>query len=93
MVGFYLCTQIKSAWAGYYDYNSFDQNGVIGPHPYYNNLYMATGFSGHGIQQAPAVGRAMMEMILDGEFVTTDLSKFNFDRFLVGKEVKEQNIV
>ena len=46
-----------------------------------------------GIQQAPAVGRAVMEMILDGEFVTLDLSRFNFDRFIVGQEVREMNIV
>jgi len=85
--------KVKSAWAGYYDYNSFDQNAIIGPHPYYPNLYIATGFSGHGIQQAPAVGRAIMEMVLDGEFVTIDLTKFHFERFLVGKEVRERNIV
>lgn len=83
---------MKSAWAGYYDYNSFDQNGIIGSHPYYPSLVFATGFSGHGIQQAPAVGRAVMELILDGEYQTIDLSRFSFDRLLVGKEVREQNI-
>lgn len=40
--------KVKSAWAGYYEYNTFDENGIIGAHPYYNNLYIATGFSGHG---------------------------------------------
>lgn len=40
--------KVKSAWAGFYEYNTFDENGIIGPHPYYNNLYIATGFSGHG---------------------------------------------
>lgn len=41
--------KVKSAWAGFYEYNTFDENGIIGPHPYYNNLYIATGFSGHGM--------------------------------------------
>lgn len=40
--------KVRSAWSGYYDFNSFDENGIIGPHPYYHNLYIATGFSGHG---------------------------------------------
>lgn len=40
--------KVKSAWAGYYDYNTFDENGIVGPHPYYHNLYIAAGFSGHG---------------------------------------------
>ena len=40
--------KVKSAWAGYYEYNTFDENGIVGPHPYYHNLYIASGFSGHG---------------------------------------------
>ncbi|CAL7950252.1 unnamed protein product [Xylocopa violacea] len=47
--------KLKSSWAGFYEYNIFDQNGIIGPHPRYKNLMFATGFSGHGIQHAPAV--------------------------------------
>lgn len=40
--------KVKSAWAGFYEYNTFDENGIVGPHPYYHNLYIASGFSGHG---------------------------------------------
>jgi len=84
---------VKSAWGGYYDYNTFDQNGIIGTHPAFTNFHFATGFSGHGIQQSAAVGRAMMELILYGKFVTIDLNAFGFDRFIEGRQVLEQNIV
>jgi FAD-dependent oxidoreductase domain-containing protein 1 len=40
--------KVKSGWAGHYEYNTFDENGIVGPHPYYHNLYIASGFSGHG---------------------------------------------
>lgn len=84
---------MKSGWSGYYDFNFFDENGIIGPHPYYHNLYIATGFSGHGIQQAPAVGRAIAELILDGDFQTIDLTRLGFDRLLLNKPMYEVNIV
>uniref|UniRef100_A0A1Q3FJ94 Putative oxidoreductase n=1 Tax=Culex tarsalis TaxID=7177 RepID=A0A1Q3FJ94_CULTA len=85
--------KVKNAWAGFYEYNTFDENGIVGPHPYYNNLYIATGFSGHGIQQTPAVGRAISEMIIDGDFRTVDLTRFGFDRILVDQPLFEANIV
>jgi len=85
--------KLKSAWAGYYDYNTFDQNGIIGHHPYHQNLLFATGFSGHGIQQGPAVGRAIMELILEGKFLSIDLSRFSFKRIITGEPVFEKNIV
>jgi len=85
--------KVRNAWGGYYDYNCFDENGIIGPHPYYHNLYLATGFSGHGIQQAPAVGRAVAELILDGDFQTIDLTRFGFDRLIVDKPMFEAGIV
>ncbi|XP_040848628.1 FAD-dependent oxidoreductase domain-containing protein 1 isoform X1 [Ochotona curzoniae] len=84
--------KVRSAWAGYYDYNTFDQNGVVGPHPLVVNMYFATGFSGHGLQHAPAVGRAVAEMVLEGHFRTIDLSPFLFTRFHLGEKVLEQNI-
>nr|XP_035955175.1 FAD-dependent oxidoreductase domain-containing protein 1 isoform X2 [Halichoerus grypus] len=85
--------KVRSAWAGYYDYNTFDQNGVVGPHPLVVNMYFATGFSGHGLQQAPAVGRAVAEMVLDGHFQTINLSPFHFNRFYLGEKVQEHNII
>ncbi|CAB3375676.1 Hypothetical predicted protein [Cloeon dipterum] len=85
--------KVKSAWAGHYDYNTFDQNAIVGPHPYYHNLTFATGFSGHGLQQAPAVGQVVMEMLIEGKLSTIDLSRFAFDRVLLNERLLEQNIV
>ncbi|XP_020667007.3 FAD-dependent oxidoreductase domain-containing protein 1 isoform X1 [Pogona vitticeps] len=85
--------KVKSSWAGYYDYNTFDQNGVIGSHPLVSNLYFATGFSGHGLQQSPAVGQAIAELIMDGQYKTIDLTTFSFDRILRGEKVLERNII
>lgn len=81
------------SWAGFYEHNTFDANGIMGPHPMYHNLYIATGFSGHGIQQSPAVGRAISELIMDGQFRSIDLSRLSFDRILVDQPMLEVNIV
>lgn len=84
---------MKSSWAGFYDYNTLDQNGIIGTHPMISNMYFATGFSGHGLQHSPAVGRAVAELILDGNFQTLDLSAFGFKRILTQEPMLERNIV
>lgn len=85
--------KVVSSWAGFYEYNVFDENGIIGAHPYYSNLLIATGFSGHGIQQTPAVGRAISELIIDGKFRTIDLTRLGFDRIIVDRPMFESNIV
>ncbi|KPP62152.1 hypothetical protein Z043_119679 [Scleropages formosus] len=87
------CTKVASAWAGYYDYNTFDQNCILGLHPLVNNMYFATGFSGHGLQQSPAAGRALAELILDGGFRTLDLSALGFERIFHQEPVLERSIV
>ncbi|PIK35387.1 putative FAD-dependent oxidoreductase domain-containing protein 1 [Apostichopus japonicus] len=85
--------KVKSAWAGYYDYNCLDQNAIIGSHPAYGNFLMATGFSGHGIQQSPAVGKLVSEKILAGEFQTIDVSKFGFERCITETPVLERCVI
>lgn len=75
------------------DYNHWDQNGIISRHPVLTNTYFACGFSGHGIQQGPGVGRALAELILDGRFTTIDLTRFGYQRILDGEKVLERNIV
>lgn len=81
------------AWAGLYDYNTMDQNAILGPHPEIRNLLFANGFSGHGMQQTPAVGRVTADFIIHGEARAVDVSVFGYERFTEGRLVKEVNVI
>lgn len=85
--------RVLSAWAGYYEMNTFDQNGIVGPHPAVENLFFANAFSGHGIQQAPAVGRGLAELILHGRYRTLDLSPLSFERIITNRPLIERNVI
>lgn len=85
--------KLRHAWAGHYDYNLFDQNVIVGPHPEISNFFFANGFSGHGLQQSPAIGRALAELITHGRFTSLDLSRLSFDRISAGQPVLETNVV
>ncbi|MAG96554.1 MAG: FAD-binding oxidoreductase [Alphaproteobacteria bacterium] len=85
--------KLVRAWAGHYAYNTLDQNAILGPHPEVENLYFTNGFSGHGLQQSPAVGRAMSELITFGSYRTLDLSRFGYERIIENKPVPELNVV
>ena len=85
--------KVTNAWAGWYDYNTLDQNGVIGSHGEIDNFLFANGFSGHGLQQSPAIGRAIMELITFGEYRTIDLSRFSYERIIRGLALTERNVV
>ncbi len=82
-----------NAWAGHYAVNTFDQNAILGFHPDVENLALANGFSGHGLQQSPAVGRAISELITFGEYRSLDLSRLSFDRFARNRPIRERNVV
>jgi len=81
------------AWAGHYDVNTYDHNAVLGPHPEIANLLFANGFSGHGLQQSPAVGRGLAEWIVQGGWKSLDLSRFAYDRLAAGRPLREVAVV
>jgi len=81
------------AWAGHYAYNTFDHNAILGPHPEVANFHFANGFTGHGLQQSPAVGRATMERIVHGAYRSLDLSRLDYTRIDAGAPVIEENVV
>jgi glycine/D-amino acid oxidase-like deaminating enzyme len=81
------------AWAGYYEFNTFDQNGLVGRLPGCDNAYVACGFSGHGIQQAPAVGRGLAELIATGAYRTLDLAPLSPQRVVEGRPLVERNVI
>ena len=81
------------AWAGHYDFNTLDHNAILGPHPAVAGLMFINGFSGHGLQQAPAAGRALAELIVHGGYRSLDLSVFGFDRILRNEPVLELNVI
>lgn len=85
--------RLLDAWAGHYEMNTIDANAIIGPHPVIANLLFANGFSGHGLQQAPAVGRGLAEWIATGRYETLDLAPLGFDRLERGEPVRELNVV
>ena len=86
-------TKLERAWAGYFEMNTFDHNAVLGPHPVLENFLFMNGFSGHGMQQAPVIGRAIAELILHGRFDTLDLSELLFSRIEAGRAVHEANVI
>jgi len=85
--------RLERAWAGYYEMNLFDHNGIVGFHPEVANLLLLNGFSGHGIQQAPVVSRGIAELICHGRFVTLDLSDLSYERLADNRPLLELNVI
>ncbi|SMH44310.1 FAD-binding oxidoreductase [Maritimibacter sp. HL-12] len=85
--------RVVNEWVGHYAYNTLDQNAVVGPDDEVENLLYANGFSGHGLQQAPAMGRGLAEWITTGGWQTLDLSPLGIDRVRRGVRQDEAAII
>lgn len=85
--------KLINMWVGHYDYNTLDQNAIVGPHPEVSNFLFCNGFSGHGLQQSPALGRGLAEHIAYGEYRSLDLRPFYVDRVLRGEKFLEKAVI
>lgn len=85
--------RVMQSWTGHYEYNMLDHNGIVGFHPEVRNFMFANGFSGHGLQQSPAVGRAVAELIVDGAFQTLDLTPFRYERIPLDEPFMEEAVI
>jgi FAD-dependent oxidoreductase domain-containing protein 1 len=85
--------RMLSAWTGHYEYNTFDRNALLGLHPSLNNFLFCNGFSGHGMQQSPAAGRAISELIVHGRYTTLDWSEFSVARLVDNRPIVEDYVV
>lgn len=85
--------RLRAAWAGYYEMNDFDHNGLAGALPGWANAHTACGFSGHGLQQAPAVGCALAASIAGGTCDAPDLAPLAPARVARGEPLRERNVI
>ncbi|MFN9470646.1 NAD(P)/FAD-dependent oxidoreductase [Acidovorax sp.] len=85
--------RMQGAWAGYYEMNTFDHNAIVGLSPACDNLVFANGFSGHGLQQCPAVGRCVAELLLTGGYRSLDLSPLSIERIARNEPLLEKNVI
>ncbi|MEO9822944.1 MAG: FAD-binding oxidoreductase [Paracoccaceae bacterium] len=85
--------KVTHEWAGHYAYNAFDQNAILGPHTKVENFIFINGFSGHGLQQSPAMGRATAEWVTYGEFRALDLSPFKYERIVEDRLIVEKAVI
>ncbi|MCA1951881.1 MAG: FAD-binding oxidoreductase [Hyphomicrobiales bacterium] len=81
------------AWAGHYDMNLLDHNAIVGRLGDLDNAYLACGFSGHGLQQAPAIGRGLAELIVEGRYASLDLADLGFERIAARRPLREHNVI
>jgi FAD-dependent oxidoreductase domain-containing protein 1 len=85
--------RVRSAWAGYYEMNTFDHNGLVGLLPGWDNVFVACGFSGHGMQHAMAVGRGLASRIARDHWGPIELDALSPQRLVRGEPLRESNVI
>ena len=85
--------KVINEWAGHYEYNTLDQNAILGCHPDLPNFIFQNGFSGHGLQQSPAMGRATAEWLTYGEYRSLDMTPFSYERILNNEPFVEKAVI
>jgi glycine/D-amino acid oxidase-like deaminating enzyme len=85
--------RLINSWVGHYAFNTLDQNAILGAHNMVENFIFVNGFSGHGLQQSPAMGRGVAELIIYDEYRSLDLSDFNYQRVVDGTTFLEKAVI
>ncbi len=85
--------KVVNQWAGHYDFNALDHNLIVGRHPEVTNFLFANGFSGHGLQQGPAAGRGVSELITYGGYRTLDLTEVGYERIVENRPFLEKAVI
>jgi glycine/D-amino acid oxidase-like deaminating enzyme len=85
--------RVRSAWSGYYEMNTFDYNGLVGALPGWRNVHTACGFSGHGMQQAPAIGSALAAQLAGACSTAPALGPLSLQRLVDNRPLVERNII
>jgi glycine/D-amino acid oxidase-like deaminating enzyme len=84
--------KVVNAWCCHYDLSTLDHNAILGGHPDVAGFLLACGFSGHGLQHSPGIGRAMAELIVHGAYRTIDLGRFGWARVAAQAPLAEANV-
>ena len=85
--------KLVNSWVGHYAFNTLDQNAIVGPHPEIRNFHFVNGFSGHGLQQSPAIGRGMAEMLIHGAYRSIDFGPMSYERIIEGRPLVEKAVI
>jgi glycine/D-amino acid oxidase-like deaminating enzyme len=85
--------KVVNSWAGHYDFCVLDHNAIVGPHSEVRNFFFCNGFSGHGLQQAPAIGRGLSELITYGQYRSLDLSALSYERVVENRPFLEDSVI
>ena len=85
--------KVRTQWAGHYAHHRLDHNVVVGPHPALANFVFANGFSGHGLQQSPAIGRGVSELLTYGQYRSLDLTPLGYQRVTLNEPFVETAII